>query len=153
MNASARFVALLVTVAALTCQVETQAIPIIGTWRLISAEDRLPGGEMARPFGEHPVGSLLYDAAGHVAVQVMVAARAQSPMCEEASPHGSSYLAYFGTYDINLTTHRITHHIQAHVDPTQIGTAHVRTFEMAGHRMTLVEAEHPERRTVWDRID
>ena len=38
----------------------------IGTWKLVSIES-----EESRLFGDRPVGLLIYDAEGHVAVQIM----------------------------------------------------------------------------------
>lgn len=43
------------------CRVDAQTTELVGTWRLVSAEDHLPGGKIAYPFGEHAVGTIIYD--------------------------------------------------------------------------------------------
>jgi hypothetical protein len=43
----------------------------VGTWKLVSFEELLPDGRVTYPYGEEPAGLLIYDAAGHMSVQVM----------------------------------------------------------------------------------
>lgn len=42
----------------------------IGTWRLESFESVLPDGTVTHPWGEDPLGMIVWDASGHFAVQV-----------------------------------------------------------------------------------
>src|SRR5882762_7683856 len=45
---------------------------VIGTWRLISVETLRPGGEVNHEWmGRNPVGLIIYDATGHMSVQIM----------------------------------------------------------------------------------
>src|SRR5215210_709745 len=53
----------------------TARAALVGTWRLVSILDSLPDGRTASWMGEHPRGLLMYDAAGHVAAQLMDPAR------------------------------------------------------------------------------
>ncbi len=45
--------------------------PFVGAWRLLRYEYRRADGKLTLPFGESPVGLLIYDALGHMAGQLM----------------------------------------------------------------------------------
>src|SRR5678809_1042979 len=49
----------------------TTAPAVIGSWRLVSYDDRGPGGVVSYPYGRTPAGLLVYDATGHMAIQIM----------------------------------------------------------------------------------
>jgi hypothetical protein len=135
-----------------SARADVRTTGIVGTWRLIGAEDHLPNGRIAYPFGERPTGSIVYDSTGHVAVQVMSTGRTKWAVFEDASPSTPAYIAYFGTYDLDSTTKTVRHHLQGHLDPKRIGTDNVRTFDVVGDRLTLIEAERPERHVIWERV-
>jgi hypothetical protein len=78
-------------------------------------------------------------------------ARTKWAVFEDASPT-PAYVAYFGTYDVDSTTKTVRHHLQGHLDPKRIGTDNVRTFDVVGDRLTLIEAERPERHVIWERV-
>ena len=44
---------------------------LIGTWRLTSFEDRPASGPVKYPFGKTPSGLLIYDATGHMSIQIV----------------------------------------------------------------------------------
>jgi Lipocalin-like domain len=132
---------------------DAQSTGLVGTWRLVSAEDRLPGGKIEYPFGSGATGTITYDATGHMAVQIMRPARKLWAAFEAGSGQPLlSYVAYFGTYDVDEATHRVVHHIQGHLDPKRLGVDNVRTYELVGDRLTLIEAERPERHVTWERV-
>ena len=120
----------------------------IGTWRLASIDDP------AR--GPHPIGILMYDMTGHMAVQVIPdipRARFSGtvPTPEEARAALAGYTAYFGTYSINETASTVTHHCRGNVDPGRVGDI-VRRYHFEGDdRLTLMPLES-QVRIVWDRI-
>jgi hypothetical protein len=44
---------------------------LVGPWGLVSHEYSTPGGGLVRPFGLHPVGTLLYTDAGYMGAQLV----------------------------------------------------------------------------------
>ena len=149
---SARLCVLSLVMVAYPCLTNAQTTALVGTWQLVSAQDESPSGKVTYPFGEHPAGLIVYDSTGHVSVHVMRGGRTKFAVFEDAADPAPSYVAYFGTYDVDSKTHRVTHHIQGHLDPKRIGTDNVRTFEIVGDRLVLIELEHPERHVMWQRI-
>ena len=47
------------------------AAQLVGRWKLVSLEAVRPNGEVVREWGPKPVGHLIYDASGFVAVQIV----------------------------------------------------------------------------------
>lgn len=78
---------------------------IVGTWKLLSREDvRRDGQRLAEPvLGSDPVAYLIYDAAGHFAVQFMRRNRGCA-QGESSNTTGATdgYDAYFGQYELGL---------------------------------------------------
>jgi hypothetical protein len=78
----------------------TQALreQFIGTWKLVSIES-----EESRLFGDRPVGILIYDADGNVAVQIMrnprpsLAGGPAFPPAKEVQVAYKGYYAYYGS--------------------------------------------------------
>src|SRR5690242_9029383 len=83
---------------------------LIGTWELLSREDRNRGGELCPDpaLGGDPLGLLFYDQGGRFALQLMKRERA-TPSVEGAAgaslPNNTrpqdGYDAYFGTYVVD----------------------------------------------------
>ena len=120
----------------------------IGTWRLVSIDDPTRG--------PHPIGIIMYDTTGHMAVQVIPdVPRAKFsgtvPTPDEARSVLSGYTAYFGTYSIDETAGTVTHHCEGNVDPGRVGDI-VRRYQFEGNdRLTLMPLES-QVRIVWERI-
>src|SRR5262245_20219761 len=81
---------------------------IVGTWRLVSYEDKPPSGPSLWPFGKEAKGVLMYDASGHMSIQIMaiphpkVASGDDSRVTpEEKQALYDAYVAYFGTYTVD----------------------------------------------------
>ena len=49
--------------------------PFVGTWRLLSYEIRRADGEIKYPWGQEPVGLLIYSGDGYMSVAMMSASR------------------------------------------------------------------------------
>jgi hypothetical protein len=82
---------------------------LVGTWHLAAIEIRRESSDWApAPMAGRPVGLLVYDARGNVAVQITT-----DPLPSEgnrgAFEFEDSYIAYYGTYDIDEATNTITH--------------------------------------------
>ena len=115
----------------------------VGTWSLVSIEARGDDGTVTQPFGFDPVGLLIYDAAGHMAVQLAPRIRAPYaiPDMMQGSPtedHAAitTYSAYFGTYDVHADG-TVVHHTVANLFPNTSGRDQVRHWRFDGDRLTL----------------
>jgi hypothetical protein len=135
----------------------------VGTWQLVSVEQRNAAGEIVPPAAPQasapsPLGVIIYDAAGYVAVTIMPRNRARyaaaQPTDEEAKAALAGYAAYFGTFSINEAEGVITHHLQGSVNPG-MASEQVRRFELAGNRLTLQPPPGPtglQSRLTWERM-
>lgn len=115
---------------------------IIGTWKLISAEDRNSASDPWVPytFGNPPSGYFIYDATGHGSIQIMTTppqsiATPDSPTPAEALAIFNGYIAYYGTYTIDATN--ITEQVEGAWDPTQVGSAQVRPYTLSGDTLII----------------
>lgn len=92
---------------------------LVGTWRLVSRETRRPDGHVPYFCGEHPVGQLMYDAAGNMSVAFMRRGRSQfagadKSQCTPAEIKEAfdGFQSYFGTYEIDEEKKTVTHHVR-----------------------------------------
>ena len=115
---------------------------LAGTWRLISAEDKNPntGQWVPYTFGNPPSGYFIYDATGHASVQIMTTppqtiATPDSPTPDEALAIFNAYIAYYGTYTVDSTS--ITVQVEGALNPTQVGSAQVRLYELSGDTLII----------------
>ncbi len=151
----------------------------VGTWVLAGIERQLATGDWVRAetrLGNSPLGSLVYDSAGNMAVQIM---RRERPLLSSDGSDGSDgpakappvtpearalarveekviafegYAAYFGKYSVNEADGVVTHHRIAHLVPNQVGSDVERHFEFLGDSLVLAVPGQPHR-LVWKRAD
>ena len=115
---------------------------LVGTWKLISAEDVDPntGKWVPYTFGNPPSGYFIYDATGHASIQIMTTppvtiATPDSPTPAEALEIFNGYIAYYGTYtvdDVNITVL-----VEGAWDPSQVGTNQARPYELTGDTLII----------------
>jgi hypothetical protein len=146
---------------------------IVGTWELERIERQLATGDWVRAetrLGNNPLGSLVYDSAGNMAVQIMrqqrpllssdglatapsVAPEALAPArVEERVIAFEGYAAYFGKYSVNEAEGVVTHRRIAHLVPNQVGSDVRRRFEFLGDLLVLAVPGQPHR-LVWKRAN
>src|ERR1700678_817772 len=102
----------------------TQALreQFIGTWKLVSIES-----EESRLFGDRPVGIMIYDAPGTVAVKIMRTPRPipaggpAFPPAKEVQVAYKGYYAYYGTWEVDELKGIITHHLEGSLRPGDVG--------------------------------
>ena len=123
------------------------ATPIVGNWKLISFETRLSSGEVRHPMGPAPIGRIIYDDKGNMAVIVSRSDRSTmtSPDKTRASLQEKgvaldSFDAYFGTYSVDEARKAVIHHIEGALFPNWVGTAQERFYLFAGDRLELSTA-------------
>ena len=136
-----------------------------GTWKLVSIERLGPTGELlpapaAPAFGSpNPIGFIVYDSDGYMAVTIMQSGRRRyagaQPTPEEAKAALLSYTSYFGTFSVSEADGVVTHHVQGSLNPNNTGTDQKRSFELSGNRLTLTPprgATGIQSRLTWERV-
>lgn len=118
---------------------------LVGTWEMVSRIDRDASGHaLPEPsLGADPSGYLIYDSAGHVAVQLMARHRPSSPCEVTARPdsdnvgHVGGYDAFFGRYEVDVAAGTVTHILEGAISPTDVGRRLTRRFTLSGDSLTL----------------
>jgi len=120
---------------------------IVGTWRLVSYEDKPPSGPSRYPYGEAPKGVLMYDDSGHMSIQIMkvphpnVASGDDSRVTPgEKQALYDAYVAYFGRYSVDSEKGVVIHHVEGDLADVFIGSDEERPFVLRGD--TLILAPH-----------
>ena len=117
---------------------------VLGAWKLISFEAVSPDGQRKPIIGKNPVGLIIYHPLGYMSVQFM---RDPRPTFASASPRNATpeeiksaffgYYAYFGTYEVNEKEAFVIHHLQASMNPPEVGRDYKRALKISGDRLTL----------------
>jgi hypothetical protein len=122
-------------------KVGPEIAPFVGTWKLVSSTQRLPDGTV-RPysFGPHAVGMLMYDATGHMCVQVMNPDRPQwkdpdHPAAEEVRTSLDGFGGYCGRFTVDVEKHTLTHLPDVSFDPNIMSKPSPRNYTFDGDRL------------------
>jgi len=98
----------------------------IGTWTLLKCVAYQADGALLYPYGEHPVGQLLYDRKGNMMVEIMkpgikkfASANLLQGTPEEILPAYYGFIAYYGTYTVKKDSDLIVHHIASSLFPNR----------------------------------
>jgi lipocalin-like protein len=128
-----------------------------GAWKLVAFEEHQPDGAIIYPYGPNPIGLLIYDQSGNMAVQIMrpdrrpVTASNWSELdAQEAKSAGEGFTAFFGMYEVDEAERTIVHHVKGHLIPNSVGKQLKRKYEFKGDRLVLKPSE--SRYVVWERI-
>jgi Lipocalin-like domain len=140
---------------------------LVGTWKLVSIEERDASGNLVVPkdFGPEPAGILTYDAGGHMAAQAMRRGRPRlatedvhRAAPEEAKAAFAGYAAYFGTYEVRESEGLVIHHVEGSLLPNWEGGDQKRRFTLSGDKLILeppsfmAGGETRSRRLTWQRV-
>ena len=119
---------------------------VVGAWRLVSVE----GTDATFHFAyDHPTGIITYDRSGWMTVQIdvkgvrkpFVGGPASGTVQEKVAAF-DNYVAYYGTYTLDLKAQTITHHLEDASSPNWRGVHNVRWFEFQGDdRLLLIPLE------------
>jgi hypothetical protein len=130
------------------------AADFVGTWKLASIEARSEAGEWEAssfPFTGTPVGILIYDSVGNMAVQIT-----GNPRGQENSPEVpgmvNGYIAYYGSYEVDPQAGTVTHHRRGHINPDLGSLSVVRLFSFSEDVLTLTVAPERRMRLNWVRM-
>lgn len=117
---------------------------VVGTWKLVSFEIRHVDGTIEYPYTHDAIGRLMYDEAGHMAVQLgsvhrpgFAAGDPLNAMPQEAKAAIDSYTAYFGSYEVDHEQGVVSHRIAGSVFPNWSGTVQHRYFVFVGDHLVL----------------
>jgi hypothetical protein len=123
------------------------ATSLVGTWRLSSREDVTSDGQRRTEptLGHNPVAYLMYDAAGHFAVQFMRRDRGSARGNAERPPVGvannsdanNGYDAYFGRYEVGADF-TVTQELEGALSPADVGKVLTRRFHINDTELTIV---------------
>ncbi len=137
--------------------------PIVGTWRLVSFEIRSKDDKVIYPFGDNPVGYLIYGEDGFMSVSIMKAKRSKCDAVvlslaslDEKVEAAESYLSYSGRYEIKKNV--IIHHVELSLFSNWIGMPQKRILELKGNELSLTSlpfflygVEHTSH-LIWERV-
>lgn len=114
---------------------------VAGTWELVAHQTTSASGEVRRAFGPSPKGLFIFSDNGYTTVQIVNPQRPATPLDkapdDEARALASSYLAYFGTYDVDLAAKKIVVHTTSDLNPLNNGVDQIRFYEIDGDTMYL----------------
>jgi hypothetical protein len=125
---------------------------LIGAWQLVRFTERnVETGADNFPFGEYPLGLILYTSDGYMSAQLQSADRAPfaegdllRATPEEYAAAGSSYLAYSGRFFVDETKQSLTHEMAVSFFPNWFGQRHVRLVKIDGDVLQL-STDGPQR--------
>jgi hypothetical protein len=140
------------------------AVPdLTGTWTLLSYRLLGSRGRVRHPYGEDPVGYLLYMPDGFMAVSIMSGRRENSAWTDirrqtedEAALATRTYLSYCGTYE--LLEDRVFHDIRTSLFPNWTGTRQERFYRLTDGCLELSTAPFddgltmPRAHLLWRRV-
>ncbi|HZJ53652.1 MAG TPA: lipocalin-like domain-containing protein [Myxococcaceae bacterium] len=118
---------------------------LIGTWRLVSREDRIASGErrVDPGLGADPIALLVYDRAGNFAAQFMKRDRqATAPAPGAAAGPNNSravggYDAYFGSYSVDDAAGTVTQRLLGALSPENVGLVLTRSMRVSGDELVI----------------
>jgi hypothetical protein len=139
------------------------ANPLVGTWRLLSWENRSADGTSSYPLGPQPVGLIIYTDDGYMSVTIMRADREPfvaedllAGSSEEKARAAESYVSYCGRYERRGDS--VIHHVELSLFPNWSGVDQERLVEVSGNRLTLRTRPllfggiEQSARLVWERV-
>lgn len=118
---------------------------LVGTWRLVSREDRTASGErrIDATLGSDPIALLVYDRGGNFAAQFMKRDRqaaAPAPTATGASNNSRAvggYDAYFGSYSVDDAAGTVTQQLVGALSPENVGLVLTRSMRVSGDELVI----------------
>ena len=133
---------------------QQSAADFVGTWELVSIEAKSDTGDWVPaelPLQGQPVGIIMYDDKGNMAVQITSEPRGvESPADNPEIVNG--YVAYYARYEVDTQAGTVTHHRRNHINPDLGRLSVVRYFKFSGDMLTLTLAPDKQLRLNWSRV-
>jgi hypothetical protein len=120
--------------------------PFLGTWRLISWENRAADGQLGYPLGPDALGYITYTADGYIFAQIMAAERVplatQNPFGgadAEAAAAARSHMSYCGTYEVRTggENDQVVHRVAVSDFPNWVGGEQLRFYKFEDEKLIL----------------
>ena len=119
--------------------------PFLGTWRLISWENRDDKGQLGYPLGPEAVGYITYTADGYIFAQIMATQRTplatQNPFGgadAEAAAAARSHMSYCGSYEVR--DGEVIHGVAVSDFPNWVGGKQPRFYKFEDEKLILSAA-------------
>jgi hypothetical protein len=117
--------------------------PLIGSWRLVSWENRsIDGQKISYPLGRDAVGYIMYNQDGYMSVAIMRPNRTKfaagdllGGSAAEKAQAAETYVSYCGRYEFRGDT--VIHHVELSLFPNWVSVDQERLVELEGNRLTL----------------
>lgn len=105
----------------------------IGAWNLVSWVVTDASGQLDHPYGNKPMGQIIYTENGTMSAQLMHPGAALpdvSGLSGDAvlKKVASTFFAYYGTYSVDNAGKTVTHHVQGCISPSWVGTEQARRY-------------------------
>ena len=117
---------------------------LVGTWTLLSWEQKKGDGTKLERYGAAPKGIAFFDAGGRYIITVMRSDRAKyashtlwQGTAEENKETADGTITYFGTYSANEADSSIAIRVESSSFPNWDGTEQKRFVAIAGDQLTL----------------
>ena len=117
---------------------------LVGTWTLLSWEQKKSDGTKLERYGTSPKGIAFFDAGGQYIITVMRSDRAKytsnalwQGTPEENKETADGTITYFGTYSVGEADSSIAIHVEGSSFPNWNGTNQKRFVAIAGDQLTL----------------
>jgi hypothetical protein len=140
-----------------------EANQLVGSWRLVSWENRDADGAVTYPMGRDVQGYILYNPDGYMSATITGPDRPAfrdadigGGTVEELARAAATYISYCGRYE--LQPGRVVHYVEYSLFPNWVGTTQERFMELEGSILTLstapvLYAGRPRRAfLVWQRV-
>ncbi|HEY6976872.1 MAG TPA: lipocalin-like domain-containing protein [Chitinophagaceae bacterium] len=118
---------------------------LVGTWSLVSVENTNADGSKTLPYGENPLGLLVFTEAGDYAIQILKAIRPKVAAGDKnkATPDENAALvqgnnSHFGTYTVDPEKHSIAFNVQHAFYPNWEGNVQVRSYTLENNVLSYV---------------
>jgi hypothetical protein len=117
---------------------------LVGTWTVVSWEQKKSDGTKGQRYGENPVGIAFFDEGGRYIITVMRSDRTNyasgalwQGTSEENKATADGTITYFGTYSVSEADSSIAIHIEGSSFPNWNGVDQKRIVAIAGDQLTL----------------
>ena len=124
---------------------------LVGTWRLVSTQQRLADGTVRPELGLGPrgIGYITYSDTGVVCAFLSNPDRPRwkvpsTPTEAELRSAVEGMVAYCGTYEVNEAEGYVLHHVQMDKVPNVAGSDRKRYFTISGNRLVLRPSPLPD---------
>jgi hypothetical protein len=136
---------------------------LVGSWRLVSWENRDADGTITYPMGRDAQGYIMYNPDGYMSV---IITRSNRPAFRDADLGGgtdkelaqaaATCISYCGRYEVQPG--RVVHYVESSLFPNWVGTTQERFMELEGSVLTLSTApvlyagQQRKAYLVWQRV-